>query len=224
MLQYVHGTTVLHRLPPLCKLGLAVLLSALCFATGNLLLLALLIGGSVALGALAGIGKQTLRTLLGLCKFSSILFLLQVFFISEGRVLLALPLGLAVTGEGIVFSARLCLRLIGATLPLTVMLAVTRLPDLTRALERTLRVPYRYAFALSTAIRFIPILARDFSAVVEAQTARGVELDGNLLQRVRLLLPLCVPLLVSSVRRIESAALSAELRGFHLRAQRREFR
>ena len=67
MLQYVHGTTVLHRLPPLCKLGLAVLLSALCFATGNLLLLALLIGGSVALGALAGIGKQTLRTLLGLC-------------------------------------------------------------------------------------------------------------------------------------------------------------
>ncbi len=219
MLQYVHGTTVLHRLPPLCKLGLAVLLSALCFATGNLLLLALLIGGSVALGALAGIGKQT-----GLCKFSSILFLLQVFFISEGRVLLALPLGLAVTVEGIVFSARLCLRLIGATLPLTVMLAVTRLPDLTRALERTLRVPYRYAFALSTAIRFIPILARDFSAVVEAQTARGVELDGNLLQRVRLLLPLCVPLLVSSVRRIESAALSAELRGFHLRAQRREFR
>ena len=216
MLQYVHGTTVLHRLPPLCKLGLAVLLSALCFATGNLLLLALLIGGS-----LAGIGKQTLRTLLGLCKFSSILFLLQVFFISEGRVLLALPLGLAVTVEGIVFSARLCLRLIGATLPLTVMLAVTRLPDLTRALERTLRVPYRYAFALSTAIRFIPILARDFSAVVEAQTARGVELDGNLLQRVRLLLPLCVPLLVSSVRRIESAALSAELRGFHLRAQRR---
>ena len=177
--------------------------------------------GSVALGALAGIGKQTLRTLLGLCKFSSILFLLQVFFISEGRVLLALPLGLAVTGEGIVFSARLCLRLIGATLPLTVMLAVTRLSDLTRALERTLRVPYRYAFALSTAIRFIPILARDFSAVVEAQTARGVELDGNLLQRVRLLLPLCVPLLVSSVRRIESAALSAELRGFHLRAQRR---
>ena len=122
MLQYVHGTTVLHRLPPLCKLGLAVLLSALCFATGNLLLLALLIGGSVALGALAGIGKQTLRTLLGLCKFSSILFLLQVFFISEGRVLLALPLGLAVTVEGIVFSARLCLRLIGATLPLTVML------------------------------------------------------------------------------------------------------
>ena len=218
MLQYVHGTTVLHRLPPLCKLGLAVLLSALCFATGNLLLLALLIGG---LGARAGIGKQTLRTLLGLCKFSSILFLLQVFFISEGRVLLALPLGLAVTVEGIAFSARLCLRLIGATLPLTVMLAVTRLPDLTRALERTLRVPYRYAFALSTAIRFIPILARDFSAVVEAQTARGVELDGNLLQRVRLLLPLCVPLLVSSVRRIESAALSAELRGFHLRAQRR---
>ena len=107
MLQYVHGTTVLHRLPPLCKLGLAVLLSALCFATGNLLLLALLIGGSVALGALAGIGKQTLRTLLGLCKFSSILFLLQVFFISEGRVVLALPLGNAAAADTLTFASSL---------------------------------------------------------------------------------------------------------------------
>ena len=100
------------------------------------------------------------------------------------------------------------------------MLTVTRLPDLTRALVRTLHIPYRYAFAFTTAIRFIPILARDMAAVIEAQTARGVELDGNLFQRLRLLLPLCVPLLVSSVRKIESGAISAELRGFNLRAGR----
>lgn len=220
MLQYVHGNTPLHRLSPLVKLLLAIAICALCFAANSLPLLLALIALDVGLGFLGGIGRQTLRTLLALCKFTSIIFLLQIFFVPSGNALLTLPLGLRITDQGLRFSALICLRLIGATLPLTVMLTVTRLPDLTRALVRTLHIPYRYAFAFTTAIRFIPILARDMAAVIEAQTARGVELDGNLFQRLRLLLPLCVPLLVSSVRKIESGAISAELRGFNLRAGR----
>ena len=57
-------------------------------------------------------------------------------------------------------------------------------------------------------------------AIIEAQTARGVELDGSILRKIRLLVPLCVPLLVGCVQRIEGSAISAELRGFNLRTSK----
>ena len=56
--------------------------------------------------------------------------------------------------------------------------------------------------------------------IMEAQTARGVEFDvGGIVNKVRLMVPLCVPLLVSSVRKTNSAAIAAEVRGFNLRTR-----
>jgi energy-coupling factor transport system permease protein len=98
------------------------------------------------------------------------------------------------------------------------MLSVTRMSDISNVLNRRLRIPYKYTFALTTAIRFIPLFAGEMEAIMEAQIARGVDFDTkNFFKKVRLLLPLCVPLLVSSVRRIEEGAISAELRGFNFR-------
>ncbi len=58
----------------------------------------------------------------------------------------------------------------------------------------------------------------DMKGIMEAQTARGVEFDaGGIVRKVRLMVPLCVPLLVSSVRKTNSAAIAAEVRGFNLR-------
>ena len=220
MLQYIHGDTILHKAPPLLKLLIAIAICAACFATRSLLILLALIVLDVILGFIGSIGRQTLRTLISLCKFSSFIFILQIFFVTQGNALVTLPLGSRITDEVLRFSAMICMRLIGATLPLTVMLTLTRLPDLTRQLVKVLHIPYKYAFAFTTAIRFSPILARDMAAVIEAQTARGVELDGNFIKKMRLLLPLCVPLLVSSIRKIEAGAISAELRGFHLRGKK----
>ena len=59
----------------------------------------------------------------------------------------------------------------------------------------------------------------DMAGIMEAQTARGVEFDGSFAKKVRLMIPLCVPLLVSSVRKTNSAAIAAEVRGFNLRTR-----
>lgn len=59
----------------------------------------------------------------------------------------------------------------------------------------------------------------DMAGIMEAQTARGVEFDGSLAKKLRLMMPLCVPLLVSSVRKTNSAAIAAEVRGFNLRTR-----
>ena len=59
---------------------------------------------------------------------------------------------------------------------------------------------------------------------VIVETARGVEFDGSFAKKVRLMIPLCVPLLVSSVRKTNSAAIAAEVRGFNLRTRTSGYR
>ena len=97
--------------------------------------------------------------------------------------------------------------------------------DLSNAAVKVLNVPYKYAFAFSSTVHFIPVFMNDMKGIMEAQTARGVEFDkGGLLNKIRLIVPLCVPLLVSSVRKTNSAAIAAEVRGFNLRTRTSAFR
>ena len=73
-------------------------------------------------------------------------------------------------------------------------------------------------------VHFIPVFMNDMAGIMEAQTARGVEFDGGLVKKVCLMIPLCVPLLVSSVRKTNSAAIAAEVRGFNLRIRESGFK
>ena len=110
------------------------------------------------------------------------------------------------------------IRLLAAAIPLFLTLYVTRMTDLANALVKNVRLPYKYAFMFTSTVRFIPAFLNDMAAIMEAQTARGVRFDqGGIVSRVRLTVPLCVPLLVSSVRKVNSAAIAAEVRGFNLR-------
>jgi energy-coupling factor transport system permease protein len=100
------------------------------------------------------------------------------------------------------------------------LLSVTPMSDIANALTKYLGIPYKYTFVLTTAIRFIPLFSEEMAGIMEAQISRGVEFDTrNFFKKLRLLLPLCVPLLISSVRKIEGGAISAELRGFNLRGR-----
>ena len=97
---------------------------------------------------------------------------------------------------------------------------VTKISDMTNAAVKVLHVPYKYAFTFSSTVHFIPVFLNDMSNIMEAQTARGVEFDqGSILKKIGLMVPLCVPLLVSSVRKTNSAAIAAEVRGFNLRTR-----
>ena len=105
------------------------------------------------------------------------------------------------------------------------ILMVTKLTDLANAAVEKLHVPYRYAFTFTTALRFVPIFGQEMNAIMEAQTARGVEFDTkNPLRKLQLMLPLCVPLLVSSVGKTDATALAAEERGFYLRDRESSFK
>ena len=83
---------------------------------------------------------------------------------------------------------------------------------------KNLHIPYKYAFTFTSAIHFIPVFAREMNGIMESQNARGIDFEvKNPFKKFAMILPLCLPLLISSVRKIESTATAAELRGFYLR-------
>jgi len=92
---------------------------------------------------------------------------------------------------------------------------LTTSPDhLSLALEQS-RVPYEFTFAFTTAVRFVPVLAEEAQTIMDAQKARGLELErGNFMKRVRNYIPVLIPLIVSAIRRSLELAEAMESRGW----------
>ncbi|MDR3345453.1 MAG: energy-coupling factor transporter transmembrane protein EcfT [Oscillospiraceae bacterium] len=221
MLTYYPGKTFLHRLDPTLKVLFAFTISTACFVFANIFVLLGILLFEFLLALSCGLWKWGLRSILGLLKLCALLFVIQILTYGDGDVLLRLYGDWVITFEGAEIGLILTLRITASALPLALMLRVTKPTALANSLYRYLHIPYKYAFAFGMAMRFIPIFAEEMAEIMEAQTARGVELDTrSFFKKIRLLMPLCVPLLLSSVRKIETATISAELRGFGLRKRK----
>ena len=215
LFQYVPGKSVIHRMNPITKLLITIVICVAAFLSDRLLFLAGLLAVDLLIGVIGGVANRTWQIFRGLLKIAIFLFLLQVLLTRKGT-----PVFWIITDQGLLTAGKVVLRLVVVCMPLALMLAVTRISDLTNALVQVLHVPYQYAFTLSTAIRFIPQFMEEMSGIMEAQTARGVAFDkARGLKKFSMILPLCAPLLISSVRRTDQTAAAAEVRGFRLRTR-----
>ena len=215
LFQYVPGNSVIHRMNPVTKIFLTIVICIAAFISGNLIFLAGLLAVDLLIGFIAGIPEKTLTIFKGLLKIAIFLFVLQILLVRDGT-----PVFWIITDQGLLTAAKVVLRLVIVCIPLALVLAVTRVTDLTNSLVQVLHVPYKYAFTLSTAIRFIPQFLEEMAGIMEAQTARGVAFDkARGLKKFSMILPLCAPLLISSVRRTDMTAAAAEVRGFRLRTR-----
>ena len=220
VIDYVPGATVLHRLNPVAKLALASGIIIATFLAASYPALVGLLVITLALGAYAGVFSRLASLLKVLLPLAAIMLVLQMVFVQGGERLVGF-----VTSEGLVTGSKACLRLLGVALPLVLVLTVTKLTDLANACVEILHVPYRYAFAFTTALRFVPLFGQEMNAIMEAQTARGVEYDTkNPIKKLQLMLPLCIPLLISSVGKTDATALAAEQRGFYLRTRESSYK
>lgn len=217
---YKPGNTLLHRLNPITKLmgvGCAIAATVLASAWAPLIGIPVL---ACVLSAYIGTGRRLAGLIRLLVPIVCAMFALQILFVRTGDILYG-----PITYDGIASASKACLRLIGAAIPFVLLLATTRLTDLANACVEILHLPYRYAFTFTTALRFIPLFSQEMHAIVETQITRGVALDtASPLKRFTLMLPICIPLLVTSVRKVDSIALAAEQRGFYLRTRASSYR
>lgn len=222
-LEYIPGMSFLHRMNPLAKLACALLISIACFCSTNIIFLACILVLDFALAATCKMTRQAAELAKAVAIFSIILAIIALLTTPQGMLFVALPWGYIGTGS-LLAALIIIMRLIACAIPLFLVLYITKLGDIANACCKVLHVPYKYAFTFTSAVHFIPVFMNDMAGIMEAQTARGVEFDGGVLKKVRLMMPLCVPLLVSSVRKTSSAAIAAEVRGFDLRTRESGFK
>lgn len=216
---YIPGDSVFHRMHPLTKLVAAFVVCVAAAVCQNHLFVAGLIVVQLAVSAACGCLRPCLKLVAALGTLALIVLVLQVLCVRTGDVLVQAG-WLKITVDGLSSGVLVVLKVVCMVLPLTLAFMTTQLEDLTNELVEKWRLPYKYAFTVSTAIRFIPVFAEEMNGIMEAQRARGVQFDtGNIVKKVSLMIPLCVPLLISSVRKTDSIAIAAELRGFNLRTR-----
>ena len=143
----------------------------------------------------------------------------NLFLTPGGAVLLQMG-PLKVTEQGLNTAVYMALRLIYLIMGSSLMTLTTTPNSLTDGMEKLLyplnriKVPvHEIAMMMSIALRFIPILLEETDKIMKAQIARGADLEnGNLIQKAKAMIPILVPLFVSSFRRANDLAMAMEAR------------
>ena len=222
--EYLAKDTPIHRLDPRAKF-----IFLLCFLFSvtqfwDLRLLLAFFGVAMGYYALARLPfRETRRAWFFMVFFAVVLVGVNTLFVRGGRrfetehILFRLPLlSLPITAEGLVFSAGMIARMLSiAAIALTLPFTIN--PQLYGVAFRRLGLPDQFAFAMDLAFRFVPTLARDFFLTLDAQRARGYEVErlrGGPIAQIRKLAPLIVPVTINAIVGGEDVVNAMDLRCF----------
>ncbi|MBR2319811.1 MAG: energy-coupling factor transporter transmembrane protein EcfT [Clostridia bacterium] len=216
--QYFPGNSLLHRIDPRMKLVLTLCFIVLVFLPQNwwgLLTVGLFMMLVIGLSRLPlRLMWRSVKPVLFLVLFTSIL---NILYVHDGTPLW--PGGFITTG-GLQSAAFIAIRIVCLILGSSLLTYTTTPTALTDAIERLLSPlkvikvnPHNLAMMMTIALRFIPTLMEETDKIMSAQKARGADMEsGGLLKRVKALIPILIPLFVSSFRRAYDLAMAMECR------------
>ena len=178
----------------------------------------------VFLGLAGGIPPhQILKLMQGLAALAAISVVMWPLFFKHGEPLFQLG-PFQVTDLGIGFGVAMACRILVMILASTTLMYCTTQRDLVLGLNR-LGLPYKASFAFATAFRFLPTMIGVGQTILEAQRARGLELEkGALMKRLKSYAAIMAPVIIESIRVAHQLALSVEVRGFDARPHRTSLR
>ena len=218
--QYFPGNSVVHRLDPRTKLLFLVVYIVALFTAGNWLSYVAILAFLILVVCVSQIPLKSIvsgmKPLVFILVFTGIL---NVFFTAGETVWLQLGF-VQITKEGViraVFMMGRILMLITGTFLLTYTTSPIALTDGLESLLGPLKILHLPVHELSMmmciALRFIPTLIEETDKIMSAQKARGADFEsGNLIQRVKALVPILVPLFISAFRRADELATAMECR------------
>ena len=218
--QYFPGDTIVHRLDPRTKIILVLFYIIALFTADSWVSYSLVLVVSVICQSLSRIrAKNLFKGLKPMLVIITLTAVLNIFYTTGTPVL---P-GWIITWEGIARAIKMVLRIV-LLITGTFLLTYTTSPiALTDGLEvllnplKKLKVPiHEMTMMMSMALRFIPTLIEETDKIMSAQRARGADFEtGSLVRRAKALIPVLVPLFVSSFRRADELAVAMECRCYH---------
>ena len=219
--QYFPGNSVIHRLDPRMKIILTLVYIIFVFLAKSLISYVLLCVSVVVLLAVSKLPVKPvlkgIKPILFVIVFTAVI---NVFW-TKGDVLLVDWYFIHIYFEGILFALYMVLRIVCLITGTSILLTYTTSPiDMTDGIEQLLaplkkiKLPvHEFSMMMSIALRFIPTLIEETDKIMNAQKARGANFtSGKLLQRAKALIPVLIPLFVSSIRRADDLATAMECR------------
>ena len=218
--QYFPGNSVVHRLDPRTKLIMLVMYIVALFCAESWISYGVIFVFLAVIIAISGIPVKSIlrgmKPLMLILVFTGVLNL----FLTDGETVWVQFWVVTITKEGVfraIFMVARILMLISGTFMLTYTTSPISLTDGLESLLnplKILRLPvHELAMMMCIALRFIPTLIEETDKIMSAQKARGADFEtGSLLQRVKALIPILVPLFISAFRRADELATAMECR------------
>ena len=219
--QHFPGNSLVHRFDPRLKLVLTIAYIVPLFAASNPLGLTLSILFLAVMYRVAKIpGKMILKSLKPILPIVVFTAVPNLFFVSgEGEPLVHIWF-LTIYAEGVRYAVLMAVRVMALIAGASLLTYTTSPIVLTDAIEQllkplgTLHFPvHELAMMMSIAPRLIPTLIEETDKIMNAQKARGAQLDtGKMTDRVKALVPVLIPLFISAFRRADELAMAMECR------------
>ena len=230
--RYIPGDSIVHRLDPRSKLLSMMLLILIVFWANNSITNLILFIATGIFIALSGVSIsffiQGLKSMFFLIAFTT---LFQFFFISSGNVIFEFWFvritDYALQQAGIIFCRFILIIFFSTLLTLTTMpLSLASAVEGLLSPLKKVKVPvHEVGLMLSMSLRFVPTLMDDTTRIMNAQKARGVDFDeGSIVQKVKALIPILIPLFATSLKRADSLAIAMEARGYQGGKGRSQYR
>jgi len=221
--QYIPGDSFIHRLDPRTKLISSIWFILLIFMGSSWWSYGLLIA---TVFIAAKLSQIPIRYYINGLKPLTFLILITVVFqlmFSQGDAILFEFGWLQITQEGLINAVLIIIRFVLIVFMSTILTLTTTPLEIADGIEALLRPLKRFkvpvqeiALILSIALRFVPTLMQETEKIMNAQRARGVDFSaGNLLERMKKVVPLLIPLFISSIDRADQLAVAMTARGYH---------
>jgi len=197
----------IHNLDPRIKFIYVIVIFVAALLLGSILPLLALFFLQVPFVLLARVHRQWLRSLRGA-------LFLALFILSTNVLVKWASAGYVFLIGDLESSVAMTLRFVVLVESFSVFFLTTSPDMLGLALEQS-HVPYEFSFAFTTAVRFVPVLAEEAQTIMDAQKARGLEMEkGGFMKRIRNYVPVLIPLIVSAIRRSLELAEAMESRAW----------
>lgn len=223
--QYYPTDSFIHKLDGKTKIILAIIFMICSFVCKSAAAFLCLILGTVVLVSFSRIpAKIILRSIRGIIFILLFTFIVNMFFTKgEGTPIFEWH-SVVLYSEGIWNAGFMSLRILALIIGSSIFISYTTTPiELTDSLEgllsplKKLHMPvHEFSMMMSIALRFIPTLSEETEKIISAQKARGADLtSGSILRRIKMLLPILIPLFASALRRADELATAMECRCYH---------
>lgn len=223
--QYYESHSVIHKTDPRVKIILLILLIVFIFLAKNAFALGFAVLSVLFIMLITKIPLKlylkNMKAILPVLLFTAVL---NLFYGDGGRVLVSFW-KLSITTDGVYRAVFMAVRIMLLIFISSALTYTTTPNDLTDAIERLLsplkfiglkNAVHTLAMMMTIALRFIPTLIEEAEKIMNAQKARGADLEnGKLTERVKALIPILIPLLISSVRRAYELAEAMECRCYN---------